>query len=175
MEARAILIVGCSVLAAPALAAPPEVLNKTVTSTYSVTIPARGEDGREYPDATRQGGRIIYISSAGRLFVRATRRDSSRGGSASAVYMLAPGDTYNTFRFEGSKLVGTLKMISGAAQLTISFGAGGTSCQTELIVGREGGKPLRWKGASGLTFEQTGPVKVSNQACRIENGNVFAH
>jgi hypothetical protein len=48
-------------------AAPPQLLNKTIISAYTVSTPAIEDDGRQIV-ASRTAQRRIYISSAGRIF-----------------------------------------------------------------------------------------------------------
>src|SRR5690348_6374065 len=102
-------------------AAPAEVLNKTVTVSYTVAIPARGADGSTVP-GVRNATRTIYISSAGRAFGRVSRQDGNRSSETKEA---GPGERGNTYRFEGSRLVGVMPFVSGAAQMAITFGQGG--------------------------------------------------
>ena len=48
-------------------AAPPQLLNKTIISSYTVATPAIEDDGKQIV-ASRTAQRRIYISSAGRIF-----------------------------------------------------------------------------------------------------------
>jgi hypothetical protein len=58
--------------------------------------------------------------------------------------------------------------------MAITFGQGGQSCDASIIVGRESGKKLSWKGVNGMTYEAIGPPTVSNLRCSIRTGNEFA-
>ena len=166
---RIIAIAGliCS-LPCAAQAAPAEALNKTVTVSYTVAIPARGADGTTVP-GVRNATRTIYISSAGRAFGRVSRSDRRQSETKEA----APGERGNTYRFEGSRLVGVMPFVSGAAQMSITF-QGGSSCDANIAVGRDQGRPLKWKGVNGMTYEATGPATVSNIRCSVSAGNAFA-
>jgi hypothetical protein len=150
-------------------AAPAELLNKTITVSYTVTIPGRSLDGST-TSGSRAATRTIYVSSAGRVFGRVTRAD----GRAAETKEAAPGDRGHTLRFEGGKLVGVMPFASGAAQMTISFGSGGQTCEASIVLGREGGRALSWKGVNGKTYEATGAASVSNVSCSIRAGNAFA-
>ena len=152
-----------------ATAAPSEVLNKSVTISYTVSIPGKGQDGSA-TSGVRNATRTVYISSAGRAFGRVVRQDGRHSGTKE----LAPGDTGNTYRFEGNKLIGVVKFASGAGQMIVTFGQGGQSCSASIILGRDGGRPLRWKGVNGAAYEQTGPAVVSNPSCSVTAGNAFA-
>jgi hypothetical protein len=93
-----------------AVAAPAELMNKSITVSYTVTIPGRAQDGSTTP-GVRNTSRVFYISSAGRVFSRVTRQD----GPLTQTKDAAPGDAANTLRFEGSRLVGVMPFVSGAA------------------------------------------------------------
>ena len=164
------LVASVSVLTGPVFAAPAELLNKTISVSYTVTIPARGQDGRISP-GIRNATRTIYISSAGRAFARVGRTDVGRFSETKEA---APGERGNTLRWEGAKLIGVMPFISGAAQLTITFGSSGQSCDAVIAVGRENGKTLKWKGVNGATYEAIGPATVSNVSCAVRSGNAFS-
>jgi hypothetical protein len=171
MRARTFAFVGLGCcLSFPALAAPAEVLNKTVTVSYTVTIPAKGPNG-VVRSGSRNAIRTIYISSAGRVFGRVSRRDA-RGDAETKE--AAPGERGNSYRFEGSKLVGVMPFVSGAAQMTITFGSGGQSCDAAITLGRDSGQALKWKGVNGAIYEAAGQASVSNVSCPIRAGNAFA-
>ena len=166
---RSGLIAGGLVVPTLALAAPAELLNKTITVNYTVTIPGKSADGQTI-SGVRNAVRTIYISSAGRIFGRVFRRDRD----ASATKEAGPGETGNTLHFEGNKLVGAMQFVSGAVQMTISWDASGGSCTATMLAGRDSGRTIQWKGVNGKTYTATGPVEPSNISCSIATGNSFA-
>ena len=170
MRVCAVALIGLTCLPLSALAAPAELLNKTVTVSYTITIPAKGPNG-VVRTGSRNATRTIYISSAGRVFGRVSRRDA-RGDSETKE--AGPGERGNTFRFEGSRLVGVMSFVSGAAQMSVTFGSGGQSCDAAITLGRDSGKALQWKGVNGATYEAAGQPSVSNVSCSIRAGNAFA-
>ena len=153
----------------PVVAAPAELLNKSVTVSYAITIPARTDDGRVV-SGTRNSSRTIYISSTGRTFGRVSRSDGRSGETRDA----APGESGNNLRWQGSRLVGVMPLVSGAAQMVITFAPGGQSCDANIVMGREGGNALKWKGVDGRIREAAGPATVSGVSCSIRAGNAFA-
>jgi hypothetical protein len=163
------LIVAAIFAAGPAIAAPAALMNKTITVSYATTIPGKKADGSPV-SGSRASTRTIYISNAGRIFARVVRRDGRDMESKDA----GPADAGNTLRFAGDKLVGVMKFPSGAAQMTISFDAGGQSCSADIVAGRENGQALRWKGVDGMMREATGPATFSNISCSISAGNAFS-
>jgi hypothetical protein len=160
------LLAACA--AAPAWAAPAALLNKSISVSYTTTIPGKKADGTPVR-GSRIATRTIYVSSAGRIFARVARRD----GNAAETKDAGPGESGNTLHFVGDKLVGVMKFASGAAQMTISFDASGQSCSAGIVAGRDNGQPIRWKGVDGTMWEATGPATFSNVSCSIAAGNAF--
>ena len=78
--AGAVLLV---LLCVPGLAAgaPPQAMNKTITISFTASGMAKSPEGQVKGYST-QVTRIIYVSSAGRLFMRhrASQGKNSRGG-----------------------------------------------------------------------------------------------
>jgi hypothetical protein len=162
------LWVWAMLLAGAAHAAPAELLNKSVTVSYTVSIPGVKADGTAV-SGTRAVTRTIYISSAGRVFARVDRRD----GRDSERKDAGPGSSANTLHFVGNKLVGVMRFPSGAAQMTISFDPSGQSCSASAFAGREGGQQLRWKGVDGAMRQGTGPATITVSSCSVAAGNAF--
>jgi hypothetical protein len=149
-------------------AAPPQLLNKTIHVEMSVSVPARWPDGTERVQS-RRIDRNIYVSSQGRLFQKVSRQ--AKGGADQKEF--GP-DSGGGVHFAGNKLVGVVKVISGANMLTISFDPSFQSCTADMIVGSESGKARVWKGLNGVTFTATGKPQVSGVSCSIREGNAFA-
>lgn len=148
-------------------AAPEGMLNKTVTISFTVTIPARAPDGTTQANP-RAITRTIYISSQGRVFARSDRSV----GKKSETSERGPGEV--GIRVSGNSLVGVLPFPSGASQLTVNFDASFSNCTAQVIIGAEPGKPIVYKGLDGKTYTQTGPKQVSSVSCSVRAGNAFA-
>src|SRR5215471_18786360 len=169
MRVATFVTLGCVCLGSLyAEAAPAELLNKTVSVSYTVTIPGRASDGTTTV-GSRNATRTFYISSAGRVFGRVTRSDGRFAETRDA----APGDPAHNLHFDGNKLIGVMPFVRGAAQMMISFSPGGQTCDANIVIGREGGRTLSWKGVNGKTYEATGTASVSNVSCSIRPGNAF--
>ena len=167
---RLITAIGFCAMASLAEAAPQQLMNKTISVAFSVSIPARGSDGRTLT-TNRQTSRLIYVSTQGRLFVKVMRRVKGHAQDKE----VGPGEGGSNLRFAGDKIVGVLSSVSGASQLSISFDPSFQSCTAQLIVGAEGGKPLIWKGIDGVTYTSTGKPSVSAPSCSISQGNALAN
>jgi hypothetical protein len=161
---------GLLALALPATtanAAPAQLLNKTVFISFSVAVPAKGADGSTLSGA-RNSQRVIYISSAGRVFARASRQ----AGRSSETKEAGPEAT--TVRIAGNSLVGVMKYPSGASQLTVSFDPSFQSCTAQILTGGESGKPIVFKGLNGVMYTATGKMQFSGISCSIKDGNALA-
>lgn len=161
--------------AGAALAAPAQLLNKTIQFGWSTEVVQRGPDGqvvRPRIDASR----TVYVSSAGRLFMRTTRSNQKLGLKKGGDY--APGASTNKageatgLRFAGNNLVGNVAFPQGAAQVTVSFDASFSSCSLNIVYGREGGG-MRRRGLDGKMYEIQS-TSVSGQSCSVRAGNPFA-
>lgn len=162
--------VASALLQSPALAAlPQQMLNKTVTVSFTVSIPARTPDGAT-GTASRAVTKVIYISSAGRIFGETSRR----AGRNSETVQRGPEVTTGAFRADGNRLVGAIAVGNGASQLTITFDGSFQSCTAQLVTGGQGGRPITWKGLDGIVRTATGPVTHSSPSCSVAAGNAFA-
>jgi hypothetical protein len=152
-----------------ASAAPAGLLNKTIRTSFAVTIPAKGADGSTLNGA-RSVSKTIYVSSAGRVFVSSSRREGRHSNQTES----GPEVTGNAVRFDGNKLIGTLLVGNGASQLIVSFDSGFQSCTAQIITGGQGGRPMTWTGLNGIKYTSTGPASASSPSCSIQDGNAFA-
>jgi hypothetical protein len=163
----AAMAMGGALAGGAAQAAPEGMLNKSVTISFTITIPARGADGSAQANP-RAVTRTLYVSSQGRVFARADRRV----GKNSQTVERGPGEA--AIRISGNSLTGVLPFPSGASQLTVNFDPSFSNCTAQVIVGAERGKPIVYKGLNGVMYTQTGPVQVSAVSCSVRSGNAFA-
>jgi hypothetical protein len=171
-EMRILAVAGVLLIAVPStvLAAPAQLLNKTAQVSYTISIPAKKEDGSTLV-ATRATSRTIYISSQGRVFVRVASR--ARGGSADREIGPEKGGG-GSLHFQGDRLVGVLPAAAGAIQLTVTFDPSGSSCDASLIVGTESSRPYTWKGLNGSMMTATAKPGISGISCSVSAGNGLA-
>ena len=156
-------------LAVPALAVvPPQVMNKTITISYTISGENKNAEGQEH-SFSAQLSRIIYVSSSGRLFVR--WRTAS--GKFSRGADVAPGEGHANFSFHGDRLVGVIPFKSGARQITVIFDASFSRCTASIIEGHSAGGVIRWIGSDGEMYEIISAT-TSTPSCSIQSGNAFA-
>ena len=151
-------------------AAPQGMLNKTVRVSFDVSIPARTASG-ETMVARRSVQKVMYVSSAGRVFSRTDRQ----AGRAREQKEVGPGGADGAPSIQGNTIVGTLALGTGASRLVISFDGSFQSCSAQLITGGQSGRAMTWKGISGNVFTATGPATASTPSCSVQAGNAFAN
>ena len=169
---------------AEAYAAPPQLLNKTVTMAFTGETTQRDPSGSVRQHATNIKY-VVYISSAGRLFERSSRSAGStggRGGMRSKTGENEPGAGQTKggeargLRFEGNKLVAYRGYAgaggAGAARIVASFDSGYSSCTVDVSLGKEGGV-IKRKGLDGVVREFLS-FSATNKSCSIQEGNAFA-
>ncbi len=162
--------------AAPAhAAAPAAALNKTITISFTATGTAKDPDGRVHAFNTSVV-RMVYVSSAGRLFMRhaansANRRLSTAGGDFGPEEQGAGRG--GNFSFQGNRLVGVIPYAGGARQITATFDSGFSSCTASVIEGNSGSGSFMRKGPGGVRREITN-ASTSAVSCAVQNGNAFA-
>jgi hypothetical protein len=154
-------------LAAPAFAAPPQLFDHTITVSFTATGQAKSPEG-QVQNFNTQVSRIVYVSSAGRLFMR--HRASSHGNSRGGDF--GPGEGGGSFSFQGNRLVGVLPYGTGARQITVTFDPGFSSCTASVIEGHSAGV-IRRKGPNGVMYEISG-ASTSSPSCLVRSGNAFA-
>jgi hypothetical protein len=162
-------------LSAGLAAAPQQLYNKAIQINWTAQVTEHDADGKT---VTPQLGasRTIYVSSAGRLFVRASRTNAKSGQSRGSD--LAPGATQNSageargLRFEGNKLIGAVAFAQGAGRMIATFDPSYSSCTVDLTYGREAGG-MRRQGVNGVMYT-IDSISVTGQSCSIREGNPFA-
>jgi hypothetical protein len=120
----------------------------------------------------------VYISSAGRLFVRDSA--TSRRGSG-AVEAVGTGQTrgggLNVAEFQGAFLLihAQTKQMDATTQIKVDFDAAFAGCNANVIVGKGAGVST-YKMTSLSTGEllEVQTVSAGRAGCTIRNGNVFA-
>ena len=129
-----------------AAAAPPtHLFGKSVTVSWTENRVQRDIDKQQPHSITSTVQWTMYVSMAGRHFVR-QQRSSSGGGGGSNTRDRAPGDgpaagvQSGTINFNGTTMTQSAQYESGARQIVVSFDPSFGSCSARIIQGREGGR-----------------------------------
>jgi hypothetical protein len=158
--------------------APKDLNGKSITVAWSESRALKFESEQGVRNAGTAYQMRIYISTAGRPFVRVTtvgmsghsRREG--GGNPSGLTEAAPGEATARERveFEGHSIVVYRQFRSGARRVTIDVDA--TTCKASVVNGREGGKNIVGY-SNGFGSYQVLSVQVGAVNCSIREGNVF--
>lgn len=150
-------------------AAPRQLYEKSVVVRWSETATEKGADGRVLNTPITRD-RIAYISSAGRVFLRAI--DRTPGGDKNAE--VAPGASAGSLAFRGdSAMEGTAVFAGFARRLAVKFDPSFSSCNASVIYGKSGG-PTTWKSTDGTRTYELMSVTVGAISCSIQSGNAAA-
>jgi hypothetical protein len=171
---------------AQAGSAPKELYGKSITVQWSESVTGR-KGGDQVTRNWFQGHLInIYISSAGRLFVR---RTGSGDGSAGRAYggmgaaqpsghgvSTAPGqsDAQDRVDFQGRSIVVYSEFQSGARRIAVDLYDGGTGCKATVINGKQAGKNIVQQNSVRGEIEVSSIQIGSSVTCSVRDGNVFA-
>jgi hypothetical protein len=170
-----VVVAGALCCGQAALAAPPQALyGKSVVVSWTEQRMQRRQGEGEFRAATRQGEFSVYVSSAGRIFNRASMTNPRRGRSGATERV---GDTKNrNVSFEGRTMVVIQHGASGGARrIVASFDDGFAGCTAEVIRGKE-------EGARAIVARSTitpgraveiASVKTTGVSCAVKSGNVF--
>jgi hypothetical protein len=151
---------------------PSAAMNKTITISFTASGMAKEPDGRVHGFSTSVT-RVVYVSTAGRLFMRHTA--TSRAGTAGGDFDPAAQSAGKggSFSFQGDKLVGVLPYAGGARQITATFDASFSNCTASVIEGNAGSGSFKRKGPGGVVREISNAT-TSGVSCSIQSGNAFA-
>jgi hypothetical protein len=169
------LLALCALLAAaPAQAAPAQLLGKSVVISFTENRVQRMSDWADFRPMTIRGDVSVYISSAGRPFAR-LRMIAPRGqtGTAERVGNQARGAT----SFKGNTMTSVGIGGGGDARRTVvTFSAGFTSCEATMVRAKPAGQSMiRAKSLirPGISNEIRS-IEITGISCRVVDGNVFA-
>jgi len=152
---------------------------KSVVISVSETRASRPVTGGPTTSSSSSSQFSVYISEAGRPFVRSDRTLTSRRGTEQKAIDSAPGSKIGVsvssgVQFSGNSMIVTMRMVSGARRITVTFDGGFSSCSATVLNAREGDKPMVIKNRyTGIDREVTS-IQSSVTGCSIKAGNVFA-
>jgi len=183
-----ILVTLCMVVFPIAIvdAAPPtrDVYGKSITVSWSESITGKLGYESESRNASRTYQLSLYISTAGRPFVRLTQHAAGFGfnlgkrsgpGRIGNVSQTAPDESSTStkadhVKFEGRSVVVYRELESGARRIAIDLD-GPNSCRANVVIGRQSGRAAVLRLRSG-SFEISS-IQTTAVSCSVSEGNVF--
>lgn len=168
-----LLILSGLTAAAFAGAAPKQLYNKSIIINWVEQVSERAADGR-ITTPTINSSRTVYVSSAGRLFVKGNRNINNRNFQGTKDIAIGPERSGGgSLSFQGDMLVGTAVFDGGARRVAASFSSDFSSCTASVVYGKSGGASAKWKGFDGVMREMIS-VNVGTVGCSLRDGNVLA-
>jgi hypothetical protein len=163
-------------------AAPPAQLHgKSVVISMSEVRVSRPVGGGQTSSSTAQMQFSVYVSDAGRPFVRSHRTlTTGKRGTESKDIDTAPGggsigvSTASGVQFSGNAMTVTMAMNSGARRITVSFDGAFSSCSASVINAKEGGRSMVIRSRYTGQNREVLSTNMSVNGCSIRSGNVFA-
>jgi hypothetical protein len=166
-----------------AMAAPKELYGKSVVISWTESLVSRQVGETAFQTHTRAGGLSVYVSSQGNVFNRTTRTnlEANRRNLASMNYRFQGstdqvGSAGNSrISFQGNSMTALQPSQNGARLITVTFGAGFSSCTADVIHGKEEGAGTMVANSPihpGVKVEIQS-AKTSGASCSVKDGNVF--
>jgi hypothetical protein len=179
---RAVLALSCFQLVAccctaDAATAPTQLYGKSINVSWTDNRMQREVGAPQFHPWSVQYQLKIYISSAGRPFIRNSM--TSRGGSARGEQVGVAGTTSaggaRMAQFQGHSLVIVITFNGGARRVQIDFDGNFASCSASVILGKATGA-----GSYTTVSPISGrPIEIQSGAatavtCATSDGNIFA-
>jgi hypothetical protein len=169
------------VVPAVAQAAPQQLYGKSVIITTSESRTSRPVGGGPTVDNTASNKLSVYVSEAGRAFVRSDRTLNRGHGSESKAIDTGPGGgavgvaVAGNVQFSGNTMIVNMQMASGARRITATFDSSFSGCTGSIINGREGGKSMVIRSRYTGENREVLAIQSSVTGCSVQAGNVFGN
>jgi hypothetical protein len=181
MKVRTIAVLCCSImLPAAANAAPKQLYGKTVVISTTENRTHHAAGGGNPVGITASSVLSVYISAAGRPFVRSDRTIGVGRRVRSKAIDTAPDSgtigvsTASNVQFAGSTMIVNMQFNSGGRRITATFDGSFTSCTATAINGREGNKPMMIRSRYSGQLNEVESIQTTVNGCSIREGNAFA-
>ena len=174
MPSKGVIAASVVVLSASANAVqagpPQQLLGKSVVIDWTDTRSQRDGDNPQYHTVNGSHTLSVYISIAGRTFIRQVNR--TRAGSGGRDQ--APGqDGSRTTAFEGQSMTVFGQFRGGAQRTVVHFDNGFSGCSATTGLGFQSGQTsVSVSPITGRRVEMRS-LTVTGVSCSVRNGNVF--
>lgn len=161
-------------IAANAIAAPPQLLGKSLILSWQSNRVERNTtsgETRQYGTSTRLQ---VYVSSKGRFFTEKTGIAQFRRGPEVTTFQEVSDSPESKeireWRLEGPSLVAYHAFKSGIRRMAIDFDGDYRTCSLKVSFAKLGGTENIIRGHGKWEILS---IEVSSSSCRIQEGNVF--
>ena len=149
---------------------PSQLYGKSVVVTWTDTRSQRDGDNPEFHTVSGSHVLTVYVSTAGRLFIRQINTTQAGSGHRDQ----APGDKgVRTAVFEGQSMTVFGQNRGGAQRTLVHFGSGFSSCNATTGLGFEHGQTsVSMSPITGKRVEMRS-LTVNSVGCSVRSGNAF--
>ena len=157
-------------LAAPAFAGavPAQLHNKTIAVVWGQSNTWRRVSDGVAGSSSIVMQRQIYISSAGRTFVR-QQGTAGRAGNKSDI---GPESLSGRFSFNGNTMTNFMGREGLLWHINVTFDPSFSGCSAAITIAREGAV-AKGAGLDGAQYENLS-ASVGSTSCSVKDGNAFA-
>jgi hypothetical protein len=156
------------ILPVTANAAPPQLYNKSIELFWGESFVSKRVSDGSPSNGTARKSRVIYISSAGRAFVKSSDISGRDGGTRER----GPEDTKGNVTFSGSELSLVAVNQQIARRVTVSFDPSFSNCTAVLTVGKTGAN-AKASGYDGAMYEVIS-IAGGSVSCSVKPGNAVS-
>jgi hypothetical protein len=164
--------------AAPAQAAPAQLIGKSVVIGFTENRVQRMADWPDFRSVSIGAEISVYISSAGRTFSRLqmSSRRGRRGGTSTGKADRVGNSARAVTSFQGNTMTIMSGGAGGARRTVVTFGTGFTTCEASTVRAKPAGQGvIRAKSLiRGGIANEIRSIEITGISCRVVDGNVFA-
>jgi hypothetical protein len=161
-------------IGARAAPAPAALLGKSIVLTWSETRQQRTVGEQNFRPVNASHNLSMYVSGAGRVFVRQTIRTGSGTGSGYQVSGSPESNAVPSFVGRTMTLFSPFRS-GGMRRHVITFDATFTACTAAVAFAKEVGRETAITGSviNKRLLVEMQSISVANVTCAVQNGNVF--
>jgi hypothetical protein len=168
---------------AQAASAPKELYGKSVVVSWSENVESKSTGETVMQSYVQARTLSIYVSTGGRAFTRlltgfaksgrrGTGMQFEGGGAMNQDPEKAASSNRLAVHFEGRQLFVDTQFASGARRVAISFDGNYSTCNVNIIQGREASAKTIVFGAGRRREVQS--IQTATPSCSVREGNIFA-
>jgi hypothetical protein len=172
--AVAILLMVFAIVPSSACAAPAALLGKSIVLTWSEMRQQRILGEQNFRSVNASHNLSVYVSVAGRVFVRQTIR--TRAGTGSGDQVSGSPESHVVPSFVGRTMTLFSPFRSGGMRRqVITFDAAFTTCAATVAFAKETGRQTAITGSliDKRHLVEMQSISVANVTCAVHDGNVF--
>jgi hypothetical protein len=146
-----------------------QLYNKSITIFWGETTSNKRVSDGKMVASDGKLTRVIYVSSAGRVFIRVAGGNS---GGSNHSFEVSPDAAKGRTDFHGSELTYYSVNQAVVRRISVAFDAAFSGCSASITAGKNGSSP-KWIGFDDAEYYLLA-INVGAVSCSIREGNAFA-